>query len=159
MVIRPNTDPVEISSHNGENDDVESTSVLIVRTGAEDGLSSPITFDSIAEEQRTSVVFDEEGRLSAVETTLETAVRFLMELEQREIAAFGPRPDPVESARNMEVGFCEAWDELFERAVKLGWDEDMQRCQLDTILVTDLAVVHSRCAMQMVEWTIAMMAE
>lgn len=63
--------------------DVKSTSVLIIRTGVEHGLSSPIIFDSITEEQRTGVLFGEDGALSAVEITLETAVTFLLMLEQR----------------------------------------------------------------------------
>ncbi|KPM42375.1 hypothetical protein AK830_g4195 [Neonectria ditissima] len=59
--------------------------VLLVRTGVEEGLSAPITFEGIAG-----------GSASAryVETTLEKAADFVMSLEAREAAVFGLQPDP-----------------------------------------------------------------
>ncbi|ROW02447.1 hypothetical protein VMCG_06104 [Cytospora schulzeri] len=85
--------------------DVGSIPVLIVRTGVEEGLSAPITLDSISEDSRIAVLPGSDGEISAVETSLEAAVDFLMDLEQREIAAFGLRPDPVESTRNLQCGY------------------------------------------------------
>lgn len=107
---------------------MKSTSVLIARTGIEHGLSAPISSDSIFADMRTNVLCDEKNEITAVETSLERAVDFLMELEQREIAAFGLRPDPVESTRNMEIGYCEPIDrdEVLGTAVKLGWSGDLQ---------------------------------
>ncbi|TRX90082.1 hypothetical protein FHL15_009001 [Xylaria flabelliformis] len=80
--------------------------VLIVHTGTEDGLSAPINLDSITE--YTEKLIDGPGKEArAVRTTLETAVTFLMDLERREIAAFGLRPDPVASTKGQKSGyFC-----------------------------------------------------
>lgn len=106
--------------------DVRTMSVLIVTTGVENGLSAPISFDSISEDLRTDVLCGDEGEVIAIETTVETAVDFLMELEQREIAAFGVRPDPIESTRNLGIGYCQPRDELLEIAAELGWKGDLQ---------------------------------
>ncbi|KPM42071.1 hypothetical protein AK830_g4472 [Neonectria ditissima] len=57
--------------------------VLLVRTGIEDGLSAPITFESIT---------GTEDKATYVKTTLETAIDFIMSLEAREVAAFGLNP-------------------------------------------------------------------
>lgn len=106
--------------------DIGVIPVLIVRTGVEDGLSAPIRLDSISENLRICVLSGSDGEISAVETSLETAVSFLMDLEQREIAAFGLRPDPVESTRNLENGYVDTREGLMEVAEELGWTEDMQ---------------------------------
>lgn len=119
IAIRFNT-----AANSKDTSDVTTTSVLIVSTGVEDGLSAPISFNSISEDQRTGVLCDEEGKVTAIETTLEPAVDFLMYLEQREIAAFGLRPDPVQSTWNLEIGYCQPRDELLEIAVELGWSGD-----------------------------------
>lgn len=63
----------------------------MARTGVESGLSSPITFESIVDK------IDEYLGETAVKTTLETAITFVMELEAREIKAFGLQPDPIAS--------------------------------------------------------------
>ncbi|KAK4234183.1 hypothetical protein C8A03DRAFT_38049, partial [Achaetomium macrosporum] len=62
--------------------------VYLVPTGAEDGLSAPISFDSISDKVEPHF----EG---AVKTTLETAFDFVMALEAREAAAYGPLVDPL----------------------------------------------------------------
>lgn len=118
----------DVDSSSRDISDMKSTSVLIARTGIEHGLSAPISFDSISADMRTNVLFGEKNEITAFETSLERAVDFLMELEQREIAAFGLRPDPVESTRNLEMGYCEpiCRDELLGTAVQLGWTGDLQ---------------------------------
>ncbi|KAH6856170.1 hypothetical protein B0I37DRAFT_425232 [Chaetomium sp. MPI-CAGE-AT-0009] len=73
--------------------DLSQFPVLLVLTGAEEGLSAPITFDRIAD-QVTEHHNQADDPVQSVATTLSAAVGFLMELEQRELAAFGPRPDP-----------------------------------------------------------------
>ncbi|KAI1195841.1 hypothetical protein F5X97DRAFT_335041 [Nemania serpens] len=65
----------------------------LVLTGITDGLSAPITFESILGKIDTDIG-DTPG---TVKTTLETAVDFVMGLEDREAAAFGLQPDPVAS--------------------------------------------------------------
>lgn len=72
--------------------------VVIVLTGVEDGLSAPITFDSIAD--RIRVCHQAEDAIQVAETSLATAVTFAIDLEQREVAALGPRPDPAETGKD-----------------------------------------------------------
>jgi hypothetical protein len=62
--------------------------VFLVRTGTEDGLSAPITFGSIADKIEG---YEAEGQAVA-KTSLETAIDFVIALEQRERAAFGVQP-------------------------------------------------------------------
>ncbi|KAK0728061.1 hypothetical protein B0T26DRAFT_738537 [Lasiosphaeria miniovina] len=60
--------------------------VVLVRTGIEDGLSAPITFESIIQQDNIS------GG-NTITTTLEGATDFVVALEAREAATFGLRPD------------------------------------------------------------------
>lgn len=94
--------------------------VLIARTGNEEALSAPVSFEFIAESDKIDTVTDDGGDTLAVETTLEAAVTFLMYLEQREAAVFGMKPDPVESTRDMSRRWV---DKIAECAASLGWDE------------------------------------
>ena len=94
--------------------------VLISRTGNEEALSAPVTFESIAETDKIDTVADDAGDTLAVETTLEAAVTFLMYLEQREAAVYGMKPDPMESTRDMSRMWV---DKVAEYAPRLGWDE------------------------------------
>ncbi|KAJ3484981.1 hypothetical protein NLG97_g6918 [Lecanicillium saksenae] len=80
--------------------DVAALPVLIVRTGVEH-LSAPITFDSTPMSERLNDCSDSTGTLVAVETRLETAITFLIELEQREAQASPPFPDPALVTRDM----------------------------------------------------------
>ncbi|GAB1316349.1 hypothetical protein MFIFM68171_06559 [Madurella fahalii] len=70
--------------------------VFMVRTGVQDGLSAPITFESIADKIQGCPNHPDSN---VVKTSLETAVDFIMGLEAREAAAFGLQPDPVAVAR------------------------------------------------------------
>lgn len=63
--------------------------VYLVRTGVEEGLSAPITFDLIT----TAISHIEPG--CVVQVTLQTAIDFVIYLEAREAVAFDLRPDPV----------------------------------------------------------------
>lgn len=94
---------------------------MLVRTGTEEGLSSPISSDPIA--PRITGFTCGSRRELAVETTLETTVDFVMDLEKREVAAFGPRPDPVASTEGFEDGYFRGPAEFYE-AICLGWPED-----------------------------------
>lgn len=106
---------------------IECLSVLVIRTGVEDGLSAPIIFDLITEDLRKDILLGSDGKISAVETTLKSAVDFLLGLEQREVMAFGLRPDPIESTRNLESGFLGQWGKgLLCKAKDLGWNEDWE---------------------------------
>ncbi|KAM5363912.1 hypothetical protein ACJZ2D_011764 [Fusarium nematophilum] len=97
---------------------VAEISVLIILTGQTDGLSAPITFDSIADGAEILTL----GGKTAARTSLGTAIGFVMGLEEREDAAFGPKPDPVASTARGEIA-----EALYEHqqftAEKLGWGE------------------------------------
>lgn len=67
--------------------------VFLVRTGVEEGLSAPITFESIAD--KIHIEGHRGGKEVIIRTTLETAIDFVMDLEAREAAVFGLQPDPV----------------------------------------------------------------
>jgi hypothetical protein len=82
--------------------------VLIVLTGVTTGLSAPITFEPIAHKIRSFI------KDNAVQTTLETAITFLLGLENREIAAFGLRPDPMVHAKD--------WATISTHPRALGWE-------------------------------------
>jgi len=106
LLIVINTD-----SHQGEDSsDVGTMKVCLVRTGIEDNLSAPITFDSIAEKSTKLG-----GSADAVMTTLETAADFVMALEARETAAFGLRPDPEGQAKvaAQARAAVRPWDESY----------------------------------------------
>ncbi|KAH8881464.1 hypothetical protein GQ53DRAFT_667606, partial [Thozetella sp. PMI_491] len=80
--------------------------VFVVRTGVEQGLSAPITFDPIAIESYGHG----EGSGSVIQTSLETAIDFVIRLEAREAAAFGLRPDPAVAWRS--DSYMSLWQEL-----------------------------------------------
>jgi hypothetical protein len=73
--------------------------VYLVPTGITDSLSAPITLESISAKVDTNLG-DTPG---TVKTTLETAVDFVMHLEDRENAAFGLLPDPIASWKPSRV--------------------------------------------------------
>ncbi|KAF5005559.1 hypothetical protein FDECE_8011 [Fusarium decemcellulare] len=79
---------------------IATVSVLIVLTGETEGLSAPISFDSIADRAEVVTV----GGKAGVRTDLGTAISFVMFLEEREDAFFGPQPDPVASTAHAETG-------------------------------------------------------
>ncbi len=78
--------------HNEGSNSVGKLPVFLVRTGIEEGLSGPITFDSI-QGNICHGLGDNNG--DAVETTLEVAIDFVLALEAREAAVFGLHPDPA----------------------------------------------------------------
>ncbi|KAM0466462.1 hypothetical protein ACHAP7_012229 [Fusarium lateritium] len=91
--------------------------VLLVLTGEQKGLSSPIDFSPIADKAKHMTL---QG-LNAVETDLETSVGFIMFLEQREEVALGPQPDPFADAASegaLEELVSYSQEDLEER---LGW--------------------------------------
>ncbi|OBS20322.1 hypothetical protein FPOA_06695 [Fusarium poae] len=101
---------------------VSIMTVLVFLTGENDGLSGPISFDSI--DDKVERVFI--NGMHGVRTKLEVAVEFIMFLEQREDTAFGPQPDPVASTAGdttVERMFGSEPIYTFERshAKKFGW--------------------------------------
>ncbi|KAI0550561.1 hypothetical protein F4679DRAFT_594734 [Xylaria curta] len=77
--------------------------VQLVLTGITDGLSAPICFDEIRE---YSTGNSYTSGSQAITTTLEIATKFILRLEQREVAAFGIQPNVCKYR---------------EEAMRLGW--------------------------------------
>ncbi|KAG4430118.1 hypothetical protein IFR05_014402 [Cadophora sp. M221] len=75
--IRPLFRALIIILENPNFSDAPNQEVLLVRTGAEDGLSAPIDFEALSGKGNDSVT-----------VTLETALRFVIQLHEREAAAF-----------------------------------------------------------------------
>jgi hypothetical protein len=72
--------------------DIGKIPVLLTLTRLQQGLSQPLTLDPV----KNQVI--EYVSESAVKVTLQVAINFVQQMEQREIAAFGPKPDPVKSS-------------------------------------------------------------
>lgn len=99
-------------------ENIASLKVLIVLTGETKGLSAPISFASIAAKSEARTL----NGLDAVETNLETAVDFVIELEHREEDVFGLQPDPVAASGGMCPFTQEPLHEWVQhRAGRLGW--------------------------------------
>jgi len=106
--------------------EIGNTSVCMFLTGMEDtGLSAPITFDSI--EDKIQAVLPRSPK-KAVQTTLDTAVDFIMQLERREAqasaaaaaAAAGIPPSPLFRAICPKPEFPEAYNHFFEGVTAWG---------------------------------------
>lgn len=106
-------------SENYRNEDSKTVGrlpVFLVRTGIEDGLSAPITFESIADK-----IDGHTGEArSATKTTLETAVDFVISLEAREAAAFGLHPDPIAAWEPSSGYVPRAWKEIVGDELLIG---------------------------------------
>lgn len=103
--------------------------VYIIRTGVTDGLSAPITLESISmagQDVAADIIRESDGTVKAVRTSLEVAYNFLRCLEQREIAAFGQHPDPFESTKGLRAGYVQSGSQLRDTAGELGW-----KCEWD----------------------------
>ncbi|EEU38848.1 uncharacterized protein NECHADRAFT_83166 [Fusarium vanettenii 77-13-4] len=102
---------------------VATMSILIILTGEQEGLSAPISFDSIADRAETVTI----GGTKGVRTNLKTAIDFIMFLEEREEAALGPQPDLIAST---DASALDEWEGewIYERAQtmanQLGWDNE-----------------------------------
>lgn len=112
---------MRIETYNDKDADVSQLPVLLIRTGVEDGLSAPISFEPIA--HKVECYIHGSNGETAVQVTLETVVDFFISLENREIAVYGRQPDPVASTRDLEDGGICGLDILYE-AQKLGWGDE-----------------------------------
>jgi hypothetical protein len=99
-----------ISSKNYNNEDSKTIGklpVFLVRTGIEDGLSAPITFEPIMDKIHGSLG----ATKSTIKVTLETAIGFVLDLEAREAAVFALQPDPA-AAWNPNRFTTDCWRHL-----------------------------------------------
>lgn len=97
------------------NRDSEQIPVLIVLTGVTTGLSAPITFEPIVHKVMSFI------QDNAVQTTLGTAITFLLDLETREIASFGLRPNPTIHAKDWATISMKS-SNILRLASSLGWE-------------------------------------
>ncbi|KAK8142353.1 hypothetical protein G3M48_008896 [Beauveria asiatica] len=111
---------IRTSSFNVEVTDISTIPVLISRTGVEDGLSAPIDLEQVPECDRQAVTTDSQGRLSAVQVTLDVAITFLMALEKREEADGPVTRDVVQSTRVMKP----STDDAAEYMDQFGWEQE-----------------------------------
>ncbi|KAH6891497.1 hypothetical protein B0T10DRAFT_512022 [Thelonectria olida] len=95
--------------------DIGNFSVSLVQTGCTKGLSGPISFDVL---YRNGDVLPGPNKLGStvcsVRTTFKAGVQFILDLENREMATFGVKPDPSLLDNSVD---------LEEEARKLGWNE------------------------------------
>ncbi|KAM5517863.1 hypothetical protein FOXYSP1_08648 [Fusarium oxysporum f. sp. phaseoli] len=73
--------------------DIGKMPALLTLRGEGDGLSQPLSFDSIKNKVDT-IVSKPTGRVR-----LHVAIDFALAQQEREVAFFGPQPDPVESKK------------------------------------------------------------
>lgn len=120
-------------------DAAQQQTVLIVRTGLEAGLSARISFDSLRAKSLPLDRSDVDGQpvIDIVRTSLTTAVRFVLDLEKREMIAhpesvqdcawdpsIHPR-SPIRAVDGSARHAPETWaDALIEVAEKHGYDDD-----------------------------------
>ncbi|KAL6860833.1 hypothetical protein J3F83DRAFT_747691 [Trichoderma novae-zelandiae] len=114
---------IRLEEYRDKDMDIAQLPVLLIRTGVEDGLSAPISFEPIGH-QIQSVVRDTAQGKTAVRVALEVAVDFVLSLEKREIDAFGHQPDPIVSTRDLEDGGLADRSGILERARQLGWGDE-----------------------------------
>jgi hypothetical protein len=107
--------------------DISKMIVSLVRTGVEDGLSAPISFDSIETIDMVELVATSPNSgVQAVRTTLKVAIAFVKDMEQREVKVFGPRPDPVEACKGGRAGYLWSPDPSMRVAHMYGWRSDWE---------------------------------
>ncbi|KAK0762705.1 hypothetical protein N5P37_005523 [Trichoderma harzianum] len=116
---------IRLEEYNDEDLDIRQLPVLLVRTGIEEGLSAPISFEPIAHKIKT-VIQRTNSSEAVVQVTLETAVDFVMSMDKREIAAFGHQPDPILSTRNLGDGGLSG-PSILTTAQEMGWSDEELR--------------------------------
>jgi hypothetical protein len=95
--------------------DVGKMPALLTITGEERGLSRPLSFDSI--KHAVGKVISE----TTVQVRLNVAIEFVMAQQEREVTFFGPQPDPVEAAKELDSRTRCYMQEFREFANQLGW--------------------------------------
>lgn len=95
--------------------DVGKMPALLTLTGEGDGLSLPLSFESIRDKVEDFI------SEAIVRVRLNTAIEFVIAQQEREAALFGPQPDPVESTKELENGTCCNMQQVRAFANQLGW--------------------------------------
>lgn len=95
--------------------------VFLIRTGVEEGLSAPVTFNSLGDKIDASSPSYSSKDGNTIRVTLEAAIDFVLSLEARETAAYGTRPDPATIIREYPVYisiFDEATQDYVDKPVE-----------------------------------------
>jgi hypothetical protein len=79
---------IRLEAYDNKDADVSQLLVLLIRTGVKEGLSAPISFDPITHKVER-FIHGSDGK-TAAQASLETAVEFVINLENRKVTAFGP---------------------------------------------------------------------
>ncbi|KAF5623038.1 hypothetical protein F52700_10350 [Fusarium sp. NRRL 52700] len=95
--------------------DIGKMPALLTITGEERGLSQPLSFDSI------KYAVDKVISETTVQVRLSVAIEFVQAQQEREVAFFGPQPDPVESTKDMGSVPYGILPHIREFAKRLGW--------------------------------------
>ncbi|KAI0540411.1 hypothetical protein GGR58DRAFT_461219 [Xylaria digitata] len=97
---------------------VADVQVRLILTGITDGLSAPISFEEIREYSKGTPYMSGDQTIT---TTLGVATKFILRLEQREIDAFGIRPNVCRLITDVSPPWI---FEYREKAKLLGWVEE-----------------------------------
>ncbi|TGJ86714.1 hypothetical protein E0Z10_g2020 [Xylaria hypoxylon] len=95
-------------------EELERVKVQLILTGTTEGLSAPISFEELQDEALDGSYHP---GATAITIRIGPAVRFIMRLEQREIAASGGALQP-------DVAKLRGWDQHKTLAKKFGWIEE-----------------------------------
>ncbi|KAF5017126.1 hypothetical protein F66182_10989 [Fusarium sp. NRRL 66182] len=97
--------------------DIGKLPALLTLTGQDHGLSQPLSFDSISH-----YYIDKFVSKTAIQVPLGVAIDFVLAQQEREIAFFGQRPDPVESTRGLRNGLNLSPRGIDSFMRQLGWN-------------------------------------
>ncbi|KAI0456095.1 hypothetical protein F5B21DRAFT_469699 [Xylaria acuta] len=97
---------------------VANVQVRLILTGITEGLSAPISFEEIREYSKGTPYISGDQTIT---TTLGVATKFILRLEQREIDAFGIRPNLCRLITDISPPWIL---EYREKAKLLGWVEE-----------------------------------
>ncbi|KAK4220318.1 hypothetical protein QBC37DRAFT_367326 [Rhypophila decipiens] len=103
--------------------------VFMVKTGVKDGLSEPVTFDSIQRKITSSYEIDE---MEVVKTSLAAAIDLVMTLEVRETVVCGSRPNPYITSRQDAKDLNKKLVKMFGPDVELVPDDSLDHEWVDT---------------------------
>ncbi|KAF5667272.1 hypothetical protein FHETE_5975 [Fusarium heterosporum] len=101
--------------------DMGKMPVLLTVTGVDSGLSEPLSLESV-KDKATSILSD-----IVIEVLLEVAIDFVLDLEKRELAMFGLRPNPATTTASYHYG-CGICDPRHPASMRLiGWRGPIER--------------------------------